>query len=406
MSDLTSLRERIDTLDSTLVDLLNERAQVSLNIGAAKRKATTTEYVYNLTTSICPFSLPFMIPIEQREAGEHFNNVHCISDSTTESKELHVYMPGREKEVYKKLERLNQGPLNHSSLHAIFREIMSASIALQKDVSIAYLGPPGTFSHQAAYERLGDSVAYVPVDRISAVFEAVEKKQTTYGLVPFENSTFGTVVETMDNFVKTSVRVRAETYLSVHQCLLSNSKMEKITKVYSHPQGLGQTQKWLSTHLPNAKLIPVKSTAEAAEQAAQEADAAAVCSELCSSLYGLEIIARDIEDAAANTTRFLMIGTSSDNATKDDHTLIHFTVDHRQPGALADGLKVFKDYGLNLFKIDSRPSGLRPWHYVFMVECSGHFQNEPLQKAVKDLEQYCLDVVVLGSFPNQRPQNE
>ncbi|KAI8145350.1 Prephenate dehydratase-domain-containing protein [Fennellomyces sp. T-0311] len=367
MSDLSSLRKRIDTLDATLVDLLNERAQVSLNIGAAKRKATG-------------------------------------GDESSESKELHVYMPGREKEVYAKLEGMNQGPLNHSSLHAIFREIMSASIALQKDVSIAYLGPPGTFSHQAAYERLGDSVAYVPVKDITSVFEAVEKKTATYGLVPFENSTFGTVVETLDNFVKTSVRVRAETYLSVHQCLLSNSKLEKITKVYSHPQGLGQTQKWLSTHLPNAKRIPVKSTAEAAEQASNETGAAAVCSELCSSLYGLEIIQKDIEDAAANTTRFLIIGTSSDNATKDDHTLIHFTVDHRQPGALCDGLKVFKDYGLNLFKIDSRPSGQRPWHYVFVVECSGHFQNESVQRAVKDLEQYCLDVVVLGSFPNQRPE--
>ncbi|KAI9491554.1 Prephenate dehydratase-domain-containing protein [Zychaea mexicana] len=376
MSDLTSLRERIDSLDTTLVDLLNERAQVSLNIGAAKRKATS--------------------PSAADES----------STPEKDSKELHVYMPGREKEVYAKLERLNQGPLNHSSLHAIFREIMSASIALQKDVSIAYLGPPGTFSHQAAYERLGDSVAYVPVKQISAVFEAVEKKTTTYGLVPFENSTFGTVVETLDNFVKTSVRVRAETYLPVHQCLLSNSKLEKISKVYSHPQGLGQTQRWLSTNLPHAKLIPVKSTAEAAEQAAAEPGAAAVCSELCSSLYGVEIVAKDIEDTAGNTTRFLIIGTSSDNATADDHTLIHFTVDHRQPGALADGLKVFKDYDLNLFKIDSRPSGLRPWHYVFVVECSGHFKNEPVQKAVKDLEQYCLDVVVLGSFPNQRPQSD
>lgn len=171
-------------------------------------------------------------------------------------------MPGREKEVYAKLERLNQGPLAHDSLHAIFREIMSASIALQKDVSIAYLGPPGTFSHQAAYKRLGDSVAYMPVKQIADVFDAVEKKKATYGLVPFENSTFGTVVESMDCFIKTSVHVRAEIYLTVHQCLLSNSSLDKITKVYSHPQGLGQTQQWLSTHLPNAKRIPVKSTAE------------------------------------------------------------------------------------------------------------------------------------------------
>lgn len=194
---------------------------------------------------------------------------------------------------------------------------MSASIALQKDVSIAYLGPPGTFSHQAAYNRLGDSVAYVPQKQIDGkrvtfrcqmmhnaysfwidVFEAVEKGQTTYGIVPFENSTFGSVVETLDYFIHTSVRLRAETYLTVHQCLLSNSPLEKITKVYSHPQGLGQTQKWLSAHVPNAKRISVKSTAEAAEKAALETGAAAVCSEICAELYGLQVIEANIEDRA------------------------------------------------------------------------------------------------------------
>ncbi|KAI9033817.1 Prephenate dehydratase-domain-containing protein [Phycomyces nitens] len=365
MADLPSLRKKIDTLDTTLVNILNERARVSLDIGAAKRQLDTT--------------------------GQS-------------AADLHVYMPGREKEVYAKLTRLNHGPLKDDSLHAIFREVMSASISLQKDVSIAYLGPPGTFSHQAAYQRLGDSVVYVPQKQISDVVDAVEKGQTTYGIVPFENSNFGSVVETLDRFVKTNTRVRAETYLTVHQCLLSNSPLDKITKVYSHPQGLGQTQMWLAANIPNAKRISVKSTAEAAQQAALETGAAAVCSEICAELYGLEVTARDIEDGAANTTRFLIIGTSSDNATKDDHTLIKFTVDHRQPGALCDGLKVFKDYGLNLFKIDSRPSGLHPWHYVFFVECSGHQQNEDVQKAVKDLDQFCLDVVVLGSFPNQRPE--
>ncbi|KAI8370332.1 Prephenate dehydratase-domain-containing protein [Radiomyces spectabilis] len=365
MSDLPSLRKKIDSLDTTLVNILNERARVSLDIGAAKRQA---------------------------------------DEKVQSPSETHVYMPAREKEVYAKLERLNRGPLKSEALHAIFREIMSASIALQKDVSIAYLGPPGTFSHQAAYERLGDSVIYVPQKQIADVFEAVEKGRATYGIVPFENSTYGTVVESLDCSIHTPVKVRAETYLPVHQCLLSNTALDKITKVYSHPQGLGQTQKWLSQHVPNARRISVKSTAEAAQQAALETGAAAVCSEICASLYGLEVVARDIEDATANTTRFLIIGTSSDNATLDDHTLIRFTVDHRQPGALCDGLKVFKDHQLNLFKIDSRPSGQRPWHYVFFVECSGHAQNEEVQKAVKELNQFCLDVVVLGSFPNQRPE--
>lgn len=193
---------------------------------------------------------------------------------------------------------------------------MSASIALQKDVCVSYLGSPGAFSHQAAYERFGDSVAYVSQKQIDgnwchsfimilwfiiklflAVFEAVEKGQTTYGIVPYENSTFGVVVETLDYFIRTSVKVRAETYLPIHHCLLSNSKLEKITKVYSHPQGFGQTQKWLSEHIPNAVRIAVKSTSEAAEKATLETGTAAVCSEICAKLYGLEIVAANIEDS-------------------------------------------------------------------------------------------------------------
>ncbi|SAL99188.1 hypothetical protein [Absidia glauca] len=283
---------------------------------------------------------------------------------------------------------------------------MSASIALQKDVSIAYLGPPGTFSHQAVYQRFGDSVVYVPQKQITDVFEAVEKGRATYGIVPYENSTFGSVVETLDYLIKANVKVRSETYLTVHQCLLSNSPLDKINKVYSHPQGLGQTQEWLSAHLPEARRISVKSTAQAAEQASQEIGAAAICSEICSELYGLDIVARDIEHGVANTTRFLIIGTSSDAPTGNDHTLLRFTVDHRQPGALCDGLKIFKDHGLNLFKIDSRPSGLRPWHYVFFLECSGHANSEKVQLAVKDLNQYCLDVAILGSFPNERTDGD
>ncbi|KAI8072548.1 Prephenate dehydratase-domain-containing protein [Gongronella butleri] len=364
MSDLPSLRKKIDSLDTTLINLLNERARVSLDIGAAKRE------------------------------------VHTGIDTAQ------VYMPSREKEIFDKLQRLNHGPLNQDSLQAIFREIMSASIALQTDMSVAYLGPPGTFSHQAAHERFGDSVHYVPQSQITDVFDAVEKGRVTYGLVPFENSTFGSVVETLDYAIHTSAKVRAETYLTVHQCLLSNSPLEKITKVYSHPQGLGQTQEWLSKHLPDAKRVSVKSTAQAAEMAAMEVGAAAVCSAICAELYGLHIVARDIEHGPSNTTRFLILGSSSDKATGNDHTLVRFTVDHRQPGALCDGLKVFKDSALNLYKIDSRPSGLRPWHYVFFVECSGHHENESVIQAIKNLNQYCVDVQVLGSFPNMRTDEE
>ncbi|KAJ2958322.1 hypothetical protein NQZ79_g6083 [Umbelopsis isabellina] len=368
MGDLPSLRQKIDSLDTIIVNLLNERAQVSLDIGATKKS----------------------LAAETSDGGEE--------------KQPHVYMPSREKEIYDKLSTHNRGPLNNDSLNAIFREIISASISLQQDVSVAYLGPPGTFSHQAAYDKLGDSVAYVPQKQISAVFDAVEKGRTTYGLVPYENSTFGSVVETLDRLMQTETKIRAETYLTVHQCLLSNSKLSDIKKIYSHPQGLGQVQSYLSANCPNAERITVKSTGEAAQLAALETGAAAVCSSICASLYGLEIVARDIEDVKTNTTRFLIIGTASDRPTENDRSLIRFTVDHRQPGALCDGLKVFKDQNLNLSKIDSRPSRQRPWHYVFFVECSGHAEDENVKQAVKDMEKYCLDVCVLGSYADQRPE--
>ncbi|KAI7868140.1 Prephenate dehydratase-domain-containing protein [Spinellus fusiger] len=271
---------------------------------------------------------------------------------------------------------------------------MSTSITVPEDRTIAFLGPRGTFSHQAAQNFYGNCHG-------EDVFEAVEKGEATYGIIPFENSIFGVVVETLDRFIKTTVKIQAETYLTVHQCLLSNSPLDKIKRVYSHPQGLGQTQKWLTANLPHADLISVNSTGDAAQQAALEMGAAAVCSDMCAELYSLKVVAHTIEDDIANTTRFLLIGTCGSQSTKSDHTLLQFTVDHQQPGALCDGLTIFKDLGLNLFKIDSRPSGLHPWHYVFFIECSGHHQDLSVQNAVDHLKRHCSDVMVLGSFPNQ-----
>ncbi|CAO3647665.1 unnamed protein product [Cunninghamella blakesleeana] len=280
---------------------------------------------------------------------------------------------------------------------------MASVIVSDNKISIAYLGPPGTFSHQVAYNCFGDTVTYIEQKQITDVFKAVEKKEAIYGIVPYENSTFGSVVETLDYAINTPVNVIEETFLTVHQCLLSKSPLDKITKVYSHPQAIGQSQKWLSEHLPNASRIPVKSTAQAAEIAQKEEGAAAICSEICSQLYGLDIIAKNIEHGKENTTRFLIISlTENVTMTEDDHTILEFTVDHKTPGALCDGLKVFKDYQLNLYNIDSRPSGLFPWHYVFFVECSGHHLSNQMKNALSHLDQYCSNLKVLGSFANQR----
>ncbi|KAJ2782256.1 prephenate dehydratase [Coemansia javaensis] len=361
--DLDTARGRISEVDRRLVELLNERARLSLNVGAAKRQSL-------------------------REQGA--------------AREPEVYVPGQEKRVFEKVRSLNQGPLSAESVCAIYREIMSASISLQSDVTVGYLGPPGTFSHQAAIGRFGDSLAYVPYQRIEDVIAAVAKEEVTYGLVPIENSTFGAVVQTLDAFVaKPAVKVRAEVYLPVTQSLLSRYQLPAIRKVYSHPQAFGQSRQWLDQHLPGALRVEVSSTAKAAELAAAETHAAAVASEVCASLYSLDIVERDVTAAADNTTRFLVLGQSSDAQTDDDKTLLMFTVDHREPGALCSALDVFAKHRINQTAINSRPSRQRQWHYMFFVEIVGHALDDNVASALEEIKAYCLDLVVLGSYPRQ-----
>ncbi|KAF9355721.1 hypothetical protein BGX26_006230 [Mortierella sp. AD094] len=351
--NLDSLRKQIDSLDHKLITLLNERAQVSLDIGAAKRQAVDPQ----------------------------------------EEDNTHVYIPGREKQVFEKVTRLNPGPLANENLCAIYREIMSASIALQKDV-------------MASMKRFGDSVQYASQGTIADVFEAVERGSCQYGVVPFENSIAGSVVPTLDKFVKSKVKIRAETYLPVHHYLLSKTTTEAIRRIYSHPVALAQCQTFLNAHLKGIELVPCASTSEAAQLASKEKYAAAICNRVCADIYGLDILHADIEDMQDNTTRFFIISDAWDAPTASDKTLLMFTVDHRLPGALCDGLKVFKDHNINLTKIDSRPSLLKPWHYVFFVECSGvHGDSEVMSTVIEDLGKFCLDVKIVGTYPDQRPQD-
>ncbi|KAI9475018.1 prephenate dehydratase [Coemansia sp. RSA 989] len=361
--DLSTARNRISQVDRKLVELLNERARLSLNVGAAKRQTLK----------------------EQGEDGEP-----------------EVYVPGQEKRVFEKVRGLNQGPLSGESVCAIYREIMSASISLQSEVSVGYLGPPGTFSHQAATKRFGDSLAYMSYAKIEDVITAVAKEEVTYGLVPIENSTFGVVVQTLDSFVQQpTVKIRAEVFMPVTQSLLSRYQLSAIRKVYSHPQAFGQSRQWLDQHLPNAARVEVSSTAKAAELAAAENYAAAISSEVCASLYHLDVVAKDITTASDNTTRFFVLGQSSDNPTGDDKTLLMFTVDHREPGALCSALDVFAKHKINQTAINSRPSRQRQWHYMFFVEIIGHELDDNVAKALKEIKAYCLDLVVLGSYPHQ-----
>ncbi|RKP22836.1 Prephenate dehydratase-domain-containing protein [Syncephalis pseudoplumigaleata] len=357
--DLTQLRQRIASLDDHIVTLPNELASYSLEVGLQKQrelKATNAD--------------------------------------------LQVYVPGQERTVLNRVATLNHGPLSDQALQAIYREIMSASISLQKEVIVAYLGPRGSFSHEATVNRFGDSVTYSPRDTIDGKYPSTNC-HVTYGVVPFENSTHGSVIQTLDRFRTSSVRIRAETYLKVRQALLSNYQLSAIKRIYSHPQAFGQTKQWLSQHLPSAECINVSSTSRAAEMAASEANTAAIASTMCAKLYGLTIVQEDIQDQSDNVTRFFVIASESDKATGNDKTLLRFTVDHRQPGALCDALRCFKDNGINLTSINSRPSLQHPWHYYFFVECMGHADDASLAQTLSDMNAYCLQIRVLGSFPNQ-----
>ncbi|KAJ3295519.1 hypothetical protein HDU79_009032 [Rhizoclosmatium sp. JEL0117] len=373
--DLPNLRKRIDSLDSQLVELLNERAQVSINIGLAKGKSEE--------------------PAQKKLKGEQ-----------------HIHQPAREIAVYDRVKKLNHGPLKDNAIEAIYREIMSASISLQRQITVAFLGPRGSYTAQVASNRFGDSVAYSDMPTIGDVIKAVLSRTCTYGVVPIENSTAGNVDATLDAVVKATqdateenkVQIRAEHYLPIHHCLLSNATNKAdIKKVYSHSQSIAQTAQWFEANMKGVERIAVASNSAAAILASKEPGAAAICGEQCADMYGLTILERNIEDKKNNTTRFFILGDKHEPSTGSDKSLLYFTVDHRQPGSLVDALNVLKTHKINLTKIDSRPSGGSPWNYFFFIEFTGHVEDANVKAALAEMGQFCLGITVLGSWPDQRP---
>ena len=352
--DLQSLRAKIDGIDGQLVKLLNERTRIALDIGNVKR----------------------------RQAGE-------------------VYVPAREKEVLQRVTGMSDGPLKAESLTAIYREIMSAALALEKSVKVAYLGPASTFSHQAARGRFGGSVEYLSCETISDVFDAVEKKLADYGVVPVENSTEGAVTFTLDRLVDTPLKIYAEIYLPISQCLLAPGSRDRIKKLYSHPQVLGQCRQWLQREMAGVDLIPVASTARAAELAAKEENAAALASHLASEIYGLQILESDVQDLSGNTTRFLVMGNSYGKPTGEDKTSMLFAVQHKA-GALYGALEAFKKFSLNMTKIESRPSRGKAWEYYFFVDVEGHILDANVAGALAEMSGHCVLATVLGSYPRAK----
>ncbi len=366
MKELDKLRQAIDECDSRLVRLLNRRAEAARRIGLLKRK-------------------------DSRD----------------------VYVPARERQVLENARRANSGPLPDQAIMAIYREIMSASLALEQPLKVAYFGPSATFTHQAARLRFGAGVTYKDCDTIPDVFGAVEKGLADYGVVPVENSTEGAVTHTLDQFPITPLRICAEIYLTVAHHLLSTSPLRSIRRVYSHPVVFGQCRRWLNAELPRVEFIPVSSTSRAAEMAARERrGTAAIAGIMAAELRGLKVVARDIQDFSDNTTRFLVIARRFGAATGDDKTSILFAVRHRA-GALHGALQAFKKQKLNLTRIESRPSRLKAWEYLFYVDFEGHAEDRRVHAALKGLRQHCTQLVVLGSYPKaperalaESPQND
>ncbi len=349
--ELERLRKKIDLLDLRIIRLLNQRARLSQKIGRLKAKSNKS-----------------------------------------------VYSPGRERAVYERIESNNQGPLSNETLKAIYREVMSGSLALEKALKIVYMGPPATFSNIAAIKKFGVSVKYVPVDSITEVFAEVERERADYGVVPIENSIEGAVNYTLDMFMESDLKICSEISLEISHNLLAKCKINQIKKVYSNPQVFGQCRMWLEANLPRVELIEVSSTSKAAEIAVKERRSAAIASLLAAECYGLNILARSIEDSARNVTRFLVIGKVESDPTRKDKTSIMFSLKDRI-GALHDMLVPFKRYKINLTKIESRPSKKKPWEYYFFVDMEGHHLDKRISNALSILKKNTTYLKVLGSYP-------
>ena len=349
--DLQKLRNRIDEIDQKLIQLLNDRIKAAREIGELKKIKADGAYV-----------------------------------------------PAREKQVLDGVKAMNEGAISNDSLHAIYREIMSASLAVERHTKVAYLGPCATFTHHAARSRFGASVEYVACESVADVFTTVEKGNADYGVVPIENSIQGPEAPTLDCFVDTSLKICAEIVFPVSQCLLSSSERKKIKRLYSHPQAFAQCRRWLRTEMPGAKQVVTSSTAKAAELAGQEKDAGAIASALAAEIYDLQVLADNIQDESGNETRFMIVGKAYGEPTGDDKTSIIFSVKH-QAGSLYSALEAFRQFELNMTKIESRPLKSRAWEYCFFIDFEGHAADDAVAKALEGLSKHCTFVTVLGSYP-------
>ena len=351
---LTDLRQRIDGIDRQIQELIAERAGYARQVGVAKG--------------------PLKAAID-------------------------YYKPEREAQVLRGVVDRNQGPLSNEVLLRVFREIMSACLAQQNPLKIAYLGPEGTFSQAAVQKHLGHSVIAIPMASIEEVFAEVESRNADFGVVPVENSTEGAVNHTFDMFYTTPLKICGEIELRIQQNLLSRAAdLAHVERVYSHAQSLAQCKNWLREHLPKAERIPVSSNAEAARRARNADDAAAIAGLAAAHVYGLKVLAPNIEDRPDNTTRFFVLGPELFPPSGHDKTSLLLAVKD-QPGALYSLLTPLAKHGISMTRIESRPARGAKWEYVFFIDVEGHVESGALKAALDDLGPVAAQLKVLGAYP-------
>ena len=353
--DLANLRDKIDSIDSQLVELIGNRAQCASEVATIKKR---------------------------------------------EDKEAVFYRPEREAQVLRRVMELNPGPLGDEEMARLFREVMSACLALEQPTRVAYLGPEGTFTQAAALKHFGHSSITSPQSTIDQVFREVEAGACHYGVVPVENSTEGIVTHTLDSFINSGLKICGEVEQRIHHNLMigENTQEAGITRVYSHAQSLAQCRGWLNTNYPNIEQVAVSSNAEAARRVQTEWNSAAIAGDIASDRYGLKVIAKNIEDHPDNTTRFLVIGGARVGACGEDKTSVMLSIKNR-PGALFNLLEPFERAGVDLTRLESRPSLSENWSYVFFIDFIGHESDEKVTKVFTELESIGCNVKVLGSYP-------
>ena len=352
--NLDDLRSRIDAIDDEILSLLEQRADVVAGVARAKG-----------------------------EAG------------------LPAYDPERERAVLDRLAGRGAGRFPRASIVAVYREVMCACLSIQAPVAVAFLGPEGTFSHLAARQIFGLAVRYVEAATIEGVFDAVKRSAALFGVVTFENSSEGSVTHAVDALLEGGLFIRREAVIEVSHCLLSAAeRLTAVERVYSHPQALAQCRGWLAKNLASAQLVQTLSTAGATREAAADAGGAAIGSRLAGELSGLPILREHIQDRPENATRFVVLAREDGPRTGDDRTTLGFAL-RDEPGALRRALEIFDAAGVNLSRIESRPSRRAAWEYVFLVDLEGHRDDEAVGRAIRELRARCEWVTHLGSYPRR-----